>query len=243
MTNQNFSQRNKSFRKLFLKSNITFSNNPINRLIGVQPENDKKILLKKLKDKISTISECKLKNNSNNIVFNDGNINSPIMLIGEAPGQKEDELSKPFVGEAGSLLNKMLSAINLNRKDLYITNVVNYRPPLNRKPDSNEIKRYSEFLLEHVYIIKPKIIIFDEPSTGLDTRASHKLDHLIRDSVKNKNITAITITHDMNSALQIADTIAMLQGGKLIWSGKSSELKKSNHAEVKHFIKPFATSA
>ena len=159
MTNQNFSQRNKSFRKLFLKSNITFSNNPINRLIGVQPENDKKILLKKLKDKISTISECKLKNNSNNIVFNDGNINSPIMLIGEAPGQKEDELSKPFVGEAGSLLNKMLSAINLNRKDLYITNVVNYRPPLNRKPDSNEIRRYSEFLLEHVYIIKPKIII------------------------------------------------------------------------------------
>ena len=159
MTNQNFSQRNKSFRKLFLKSNITFSNNPINRLIGAQPENDKKILLKKLKDKISTISECKLKNNSNNIVFNDGNINSPIMLIGEAPGQKEDELSKPFVGEAGSLLNKMLSAINLNRKDLYITNVVNYRPPLNRKPDSNEIRRYSEFLLEHVYIIKPKIII------------------------------------------------------------------------------------
>ena len=159
MTNQNFSQRNKSFRKLFLKSNITFSNNPINRLIGVQPENDKKILLKKLKDKISTISECRLKNNSNNIVFNDGNINSPIMLIGEAPGQKEDELSKPFVGEAGSLLNKMLSAINLNRKDLYITNVVNYRPPLNRKPDSNEIRRYSEFLLEHVDIIKPKIII------------------------------------------------------------------------------------
>ena len=159
MTNQNFSQRNKSLKKLFLKSNITFSNNPINRLIGVHPENNKKILLKKLKDKISTISECKLKNNSNNIVFNDGNINSPIMLIGEAPGQKEDELSKPFVGEAGSLLNKMLSAINLNRKDLYITNVVNYRPPLNRKPDSNEIRRYSEFLLEHVDIIKPKIII------------------------------------------------------------------------------------
>ncbi len=159
MTNQNFSQRNKSLKKLFLKSNITFSNNPINRLIGVQPENDKKILLKKLKDKISTINECKLKNNSNNMVFNDGNINSPIMLIGEAPGQKEDELSKPFVGEAGSLLNKMLSAINLNRKDLYITNVVNYRPPLNRKPDSNEIRKYSEFLLEHVDIIKPKIII------------------------------------------------------------------------------------
>ena len=159
MTKQNFSQRNKGLRKLLLKSNITFSNNPINRLIVAQSENDKEHLLKKLKDKISAISECKLKNNSNNIVFNDGNINSPIMLIGEAPGQKEDELSKPFVGEAGSLLNKMLSAINLYRKDLYVTNVVNYRPPLNRKPDSNEIERYSEFLLEHVDIIKPKIII------------------------------------------------------------------------------------
>ena len=89
---------------------------------------------------------------------------------------------------------------------------------------------------------KPKIIIFDEPSTGLDIRASHKLDYLIRESVKNENITAITITHDMNSALHIADSIAMLHEGKLIWSGKPSELKKSNHAEVRRFIKPFLTS-
>ena len=90
--------------------------------------------------------------------------------------------------------------------------------------------------------VKPKIIIFDEPSTGLDIRASHKLDYLIRDSVKNENITAITITHDMNSALHIADSIAMLHEGKLIWSGEPSELKKSNHAEVRRFIKPFLTS-
>ena len=86
--------------------------------------------------------------------------------------------------------------------------------------------------------VKPKIIIFDEPSTGLDIRASHKLDYLIRESVKNENITAITITHDINSALHIADSIAMLHEGKLIWSGKPSELRKSNHAEVRRFIKP-----
>ena len=87
--------------------------------------------------------------------------------------------------------------------------------------------------------VKPKIIIFDEPSTCLDIRASHKLDYLIRESVKNENITAITITHDINSALHIADSIAMLHEGKLIWSGKPSELKKSNHAEGRRFIKPF----
>ena len=110
MSKQNFSQRNKSLRKLFLKSNITFSNNPINRLIGAQPENDKEILLKKLKDKISTINECKLKNNSNNIVFNDDNINSPIMLIGETPGNIEDSTGYSFQGSVGELLKKMLIA-------------------------------------------------------------------------------------------------------------------------------------
>ena len=90
--------------------------------------------------------------------------------------------------------------------------------------------------------VKPKIIIFDEPSTGLDIRASRKLDYLIRESVKKENITAITITHDINSALHIADTIAMLHEGKLIWSGKPSQLKKSKQAEVRRFIKPFLTS-
>ena len=90
--------------------------------------------------------------------------------------------------------------------------------------------------------VKPKIIIFDEPSTGLDIRASQKLNYLIRDSVKNENITAITITHDMNSALHIADSIAMLHEGKLIWSGEPSELKRSNREEVRRFIKPFLTS-
>ena len=90
--------------------------------------------------------------------------------------------------------------------------------------------------------VKPKIIIFDEPSTGLDIRASQKLNYLIRDSVKNENITAITITHDMNSALHIADSIAMLHEGKLIWSGGPSDLKRSNREEVRRFIKPFLTS-
>ena len=64
------------------------------------------------------------------------NIQSSIMIVGEGPGQKEDELGKPFVGDAGSLLNKMLKAINVVRDKIYITNVVNYRPPNNRKPET-----------------------------------------------------------------------------------------------------------
>ena len=81
------------------------------------------------------------------------------MIVGEGPGQKEDEIGKPFVGDAGLLLNKMLKAININRQDIYITNVVNYRPPNNRKPEPAEITRYSEYLRKHISIINPKILV------------------------------------------------------------------------------------
>ena len=120
---------------------------------------NKQELLKKLKLKIENLKDCELKNNANKIVFGYGNEDSSLMIIGEGPGQKEDELGKPFVGDAGILLNKMLAAINLDRKDIYFTNVVNYRPPSNRKPEIKEIKRYSEYLYEHVEIINPKMII------------------------------------------------------------------------------------
>ena len=81
------------------------------------------------------------------------------MIVGEGPGQKEDEIGKPFVGDAGVLLNKMLKAINIERSKIYITNVVNYRPPNNRKPEPSEIIRYSDFLRKHISIIDPKILI------------------------------------------------------------------------------------
>ena len=115
--------------------------------------------LKKLEEKIQNIEDCKLKKNATKIVFAEGNIDSPIMIVGEGPGQKEDELGKPFVGDSGMLLNKMLTAININRKNVYVTNVVNFRPPNDRKPDSNEIKKYSNFLKNHISIIDPKILV------------------------------------------------------------------------------------
>ena len=144
--------------------NFVFDNNPINRIKKkistpkVFCENKTK-RLEDLKQEINSIKDCKLKENANQIVMGDGNIDSPLMIIGEGPGKKEDELGKPFVGDAGSLLNKMLKAIKIEREKIYITNVVNYRPPNNRKPEQSEINRYSEYLKKHILIIDPKILI------------------------------------------------------------------------------------
>ena len=92
------------------------------------------------------------------LVVYDGNLNAKVMLIGEAPGRDEDQQGIPFVGRAGQLLNKMLLAINLKREDVYITNVVNWRPPDNRTPNDNEILEYLPFLQRQIDIIKPKFI-------------------------------------------------------------------------------------
>ena len=81
------------------------------------------------------------------------------MLVGEGPGSNEDQEGLPFVGRAGALLDKMLASIDLNRKNVYITNVVNYRPPENRRPTEGEIARYLPHLRKHIEIINPKILV------------------------------------------------------------------------------------
>jgi len=136
-----------------------YENKPINRFKNKPTIENISLKLDGLKKKINNINNCDLKNNAKQIVFNDGNFKSPIMIVGEGPNQKEDELGKPFVGDAGQLLNKMLSAINIDRKNVYITYVVNYRPPNDRRPEQAEIYRYSEFLREHISIVEPKILI------------------------------------------------------------------------------------
>ena len=115
--------------------------------------------LRALKENIQNIKNCNLKKSATNIVFSDGNPDSKIMIIGEGPGANEDKAGLPFVGLAGQLLDKMLKAINLDRGNVYISNVVNYRPPSNRKPTNEEIERYLPFLINHIEIIKPKILL------------------------------------------------------------------------------------
>ena len=102
---------------------------------------------------------CDLKNNAKHAVIGDGNTQADIMLIGEAPGAEEDKIGKPFVGAAGQLLNKMLSAINLDRNKVYITNIIPWRPPNNRTPSNEEILQCLPFLQKHIELIKPKLIV------------------------------------------------------------------------------------
>ena len=185
--------------------NYIFNNEPINRSKNKinnkeKPEEDKITKLINLKQEINSIEDCKLKNNATNLVFADGNIQSLIMIVGEGPGQKEDQLGKPFVGDAGNLLNKMLKAINIEREKIYITNVVNYRPPNNRKPEQSEIYRYSEYLKKHISIIDPKILILMgstamEAILGSNKRISKERGQWKEVIIKQKNYKTIVTFH------------------------------------------------
>ena len=169
-----------------INSNFIFNENPINRLKNTSNnlkktndinEGDREKELNNLKLQINSIIDCNLKDNSNKIVLGDGNIHSSIMLVGEAPGMKEDSAGLTFLGEVGDLLKKMLNAINIKKENIYSTYAINFRPPEDRKPTSKEIKRYSQFLQKHISIIKPKLIILMgstamESLTGLNSKIS-----------------------------------------------------------------------
>jgi DNA polymerase len=145
-----------------INANFLLSNKPLKRTIQSAAHisaSNKSEKLEKLKKKIKLIKNCDLKKNATNIVFGDGNINSKIMIIGEGPGAHEDIEGKPFVGRAGKLLDKMLASIHLDRTKVYISNVVNYRPPENRTPTESEIERYLPYLKNHIEIICPKILL------------------------------------------------------------------------------------
>ncbi|MEK7088536.1 MAG: uracil-DNA glycosylase [Patescibacteria group bacterium] len=121
---------------------------------------DKKQKLENIHKKWFEKCECELKKTATQPVPGDGNPDAEIVFIGEAPGRSEDEQGRPFVGVAGKFLAEMLSLINLKRKEVYITNIVKYRPPNNRDPLPEEKSACQEWLLEELKIISPKVIIF-----------------------------------------------------------------------------------
>ena len=123
---------------------------PVDIIKEVQLERVKKDILKNL--------ECPLKKTATNLVFGKGNPDAPILFIGEAPGEKEDLEGYPFVGAAGKQLDKLLNSINLTLDDVYIANILKYRPPENRNPSVEEIRSHTPYLIEQIKIIRPKII-------------------------------------------------------------------------------------
>lgn len=115
--------------------------------------------LNELNARLSKCSACVLRQGCKQVVPGEGSAEAEILFIGEGPGQKEDELGRPFVGAAGKFLDEMLSAINLNRNQVYIANVVKCRPPGNRDPKPEEAAACWPWLLEQIKIIQPKLIV------------------------------------------------------------------------------------
>ena len=198
MTKKTLNQNAKYVQELInsIEPDFVFSNKPINRFKTMQNVNDytnkgKLEQLGELKKQINSIENCNLKENSKNFIMGDGDINSPVMLIGETPGAIEDGSGLSFQGDVGTLLNKMLIAINIKREKIYSTYSINFRPPEDRKPTVNEIKRYSIFLKEHISIINPKIIILMgstamEAVTGINNKISNERGKWKEIILKNK---------------------------------------------------------
>ena len=198
MTKKVLNQNGKYVQELIntIEPDFIFNKNSIDRFKVVEI-NDEKIeknkdkLLSDLRKQISSIENCNLKDNSKNLIMGDGDINSPVMLIGEAPGKIEDSSGHSFQGDIGLLLKKMLSAINIKIEKVYSTYSINFRPPEDRKPTAQEIKRYSVFLKKHISIINPKIVVLMgstamECVTGLNNRISGERGKWKEIIIKNK---------------------------------------------------------
>ena len=121
---------------------------------------DKQSQLDNLRRDITEKNIClELAEQATQLVMGDGNLNAEIVFIGEAPGKQEDEQGLPFVGASGKFLNEMLAQAGMVRSDVYITNIVKYRPPNNRDPTPDEKKAFWPYLLKQLLIIKPKVVI------------------------------------------------------------------------------------
>jgi len=108
---------------------------------------------------VASFEACPLKRTATNTVFADGDPAAAVMIVGEAPGADEDRIGKPFVGRAGQLLDRMLAAVELDRERVQITNVIYWRPPGNRKPTAAEIASCLPFVLRHVALSRPKVLV------------------------------------------------------------------------------------
>ncbi|NPB06264.1 MAG: uracil-DNA glycosylase [Aquificae bacterium] len=126
---------------------------------GGVPQDEKVKKLKELFEKLKSCTRCPLHESRTQVVPGDGNPYSPVVFVGEAPGEEEDRQGKPFVGRAGQLLNRLIEEeLGLKREDVYITNVCKCRPPGNRKPTREEIQACNPYLRKEIEIVKPKVI-------------------------------------------------------------------------------------
>ena len=218
-----------------IEPDFIFSKKPINRFKANEKKNDednlnKNLKLKQLSNQINSIQNCNLKKNSKCIILGDGNILSPIMIVGEAPGLKEEENEKTFQGESGLLLERMLLAINIKKEDIYSTYAINFRPPEDRKPTAQEIKRYSVFLKEHVSIIDPKILILFG-STALDSVTMSSLK-ISEERGKLKEIILKNKTYPFIATFSPSYVIRFPENKKYSWEDLKKIRKKIQELKI-----------
>ena len=212
-----------------IEPNFVFNKKPLNRIKKNRGLNEKKNSYKiqqinELKKIINSIQNCNLKGKSKDSILGDGNLESPIMIIGEAPGAEEVKLSKTFQGESGELLRKMLKAINLKKESVYSAYAINFRPPGDRKPSSQEIKRYSVFLKEHISIIDPKILIlFGSTAMESITQSSLKISN---ERGKWKEIILKNITYPFLITFNPSYLIRFPENKKFSWEDLKKIRKK-----------------
>ncbi len=116
--------------------------------------------LDELRQRLSEFEGCAIKATATNLVFGDGNPNADLMVVGEAPGAEEDRQGLPFVGESGQLLDRILAAIGQDRSTAYITNMLPWRPPGNRKPTPQEVLILRPFIERHIALVGPRVLLF-----------------------------------------------------------------------------------
>lgn len=171
---------------------------------------DKQTILDQIRADIKEQNICpNLAQEAKNLVMGHGNSNSSVVFIGEAPGKKEDDLGIPFVGASGKLLDQMLCSVDLSRNDVYITNIVKYRPPLNRDPLSQEKADFLPFLMRELEAIRPKLIM---------TLGRHSMEYFLPDkkiSQVHGQIFSIKIGQVKTSLVPLFHPAAALYNGSL----------------------------
>ncbi len=193
----------KEVKKTITSNKTILNKNTDAEILSVKAKTNAKKLssLNNLEEFIKNSLECGLKVTSKNTVFSDGNPKAKVMLLGEAPGEEEDLKGTPFVGQAGVLLDKMLAAIGQDRSNTYLSNIIYWRPPGNRKPTEEEIQICLPYVIRHIELINPKILILTGATaaksiyrveTGItQIRGSWKSVHLNNGSI----IRAMAIFH------------------------------------------------
>lgn len=182
--------------------------------------------LQQLHEKFHNNCLCALKNNATQPVFGNGNPESKIVFIGEAPGKKEDETGTPFVGAAGKFLNEMLESIKMKREDIYITNIVKYRPPNNRDPEQTEKEQCTDWLRAELEFIQPKLIIF---------LGRHSMSHWFPD-LKIGEVHGEYIHHEFPN-FPVHDFLPLYHPAAALYNGGMREKLMTDFAKIPGILK------